>query len=171
MNTSMNNLTIEYDEGVIRKIKEMIENGLNKLQTFVKSERSNNLKYYYELDEKFNNIAKNLKKFEFLNNEFNYFISISSKILYIIKLNHENTSFGFCEYALNLFDFFIEIWEAKMNLLNNYSENEIKNYEKIQIEFKDRYWNYESKFYLEIYKTMEDFKPHEIYEIHENIRD
>lgn len=95
MNTSMNNLTIEYDEGVIRKIKEMIENGLNKLQTFVKSERSNNLKYYYELDEKFNNIAKNLKKFEFLNNEFNYFILISSKILYIIKLNHENTSLDF----------------------------------------------------------------------------
>lgn len=58
-----------------------------------------------------------------------------------------------------------------MNLLNNYSENEIKNYEKIQIEFKDRYWNYESKFYLEIYKTNGDFKPHEIYEIHENIRD
>lgn len=164
------NITIAYDENIITKIKELIKNGVEKLESFVKSKTKPDLSFYNELDEKFNHIAKNLEKYEFLDNEFNYFLSISSKILYIVRRNYQNDSFGHCDYALELFDFFMEILDAKINLINNFCEDETRKYEKIQTEFKARYWDFESEFYLNIYKSTGEFSEEELYKIHENLR-
>ena len=155
-------ITIEYDENIIRRVE--------KLESFVKSKTKLSMSFYNEFDEKFNHIAKNLEKYEFLDNEFNYFLSISSKILYIVRKNYQNDSFRHCDYALELFDFFMEILDAKINLINNFCEDEIRKYEKIQTEFKARYWDFESEFYLNIHKSTGEFSEKELYKIHENLR-
>ena len=51
MYTTINyNPPIEFDEDIISKIKEMIEKGLNKLKSFVKSKTNSNLNFYNELN-------------------------------------------------------------------------------------------------------------------------
>lgn len=152
MDTITTKPTIDYDKEIVSKIKEMIKKGLNKLESFIKSEKTNNLEFYHEMDERFNNIAKKLEKYEFLDNEFEYFLSVSSKISYIVLKNCEDYSFGHCDYALELFDFLIEILEAKQELIKNYSEKELKKYEKAQEYFENRYWEYQKEFYLNIHK-------------------
>ena len=60
MNTSINtNLSIDYDAKIISKIKEMIKEGLYKLKSFVEVKKQSKFKIYYELEEKFNEIASN----------------------------------------------------------------------------------------------------------------
>ena len=162
-----NNVTIEYDENIICKLKEMIELGLNKLKSFVKSDESK-FEVFREMDERFNDIAKNLEKYEFLSNEFNYFLSISSKILYVIHRNCENHSFGHCEYAVELFDFFIEIWDVKIQFIH--SKITFRGYDEIQKEFEKRYWEYEREFYLHVHESDEGYCEEEIYDIHKKLR-
>lgn len=166
-----NNLTVEYNEEIISKIEEMIKKGLNKLKSFANSMKTNNLEFYYEMDERFNNIAKKLEKYEFLNDEFEYFLSVSSKILYIIRKNCKDHTFGHCDYALKLFDFIIEILESKQELIKNYSENELNNYERAQKDFEDRYWEYQKEFYLNIHDSDGELSEKEIYNIHEKLRE
>ena len=119
----------------------------------------------------FNNIAKKLEKHKILNNEFEYFLSVSSKISYIVLKNCEDYSFGHCDYALELFDFLIEILEAKQELIKNYSEKELKKYEKAQEYFENRYWEYQKEFYLNIHESDGKFSEKEIYNIHEKLRE
>lgn len=171
MNVITNKPTIEYDEEIILNIKEMIKKGLNKLESFIKSEKTNNLEFYHEMDERFNNIAKKLEKHKILNNEFEYFLSVSSKISYIVLKNCEDYSFGHCDYALELFDFLIDILEAKQELIKNYSEKELKKYEKAQEYFENRYWEYQKEFYLNIHESDGKFSEKEIYNIHEKLRE
>ena len=147
MNTSINtNLSIDYDAIIISKIKEMIKEGLYKLKSFVEVKKQSKFKIYYELEEKFNEIALKLEKYEFLNNELNYFLSISDKILYIVNENCINTSFGHCDFALNLFDVFIELLESKIRLIRH-------------------------DFYNEIYESTGEFSEKELYEIHKSLRE
>lgn len=162
------NPTIEYNENILAKIKEMIETGLKKLKSLVKSEDNMQFKIYYEIDEKFNNIAKKLEKYEFLSNEFNYFISISSKIKYIIYKNCENNSFGHFDYALELFELYDEILDAKIELIH---DSNFEKYENMQVNFRNIYWEYEREFYLNIHVSNGDFTQEEIYKIHENLRE
>jgi hypothetical protein len=55
-----------------------------------------------------------------------------------------------------VFDFLIEILEAKRELIKNYSEKELKKYEKAQKYFENRYWEYQKEFYLNIHKPDDD---------------
>jgi hypothetical protein len=153
------------------KVYRWIKKGLNKLKSFANSMKTNNLEFYYEIDERFNNIAKKLEKYEFLNDEFEYFLSVSSKILYIIRKNCKDYTFGHCDYALKLFDFIIEILESKQELIKNYSENELNNYERAQKDFEDRYWEYQKEFYLNIHESDGELSEKEIYNIHEKLRE
>lgn len=162
------NHAIAYDENIITKIKEMIESGLNKLKFLVKSENKIKFKIYYEIDKKFNSIAKKLEKYDFLSNEFKYFISISSKIKYIIYKNCKNDSFGHFDYALELFELYDEILDAKIELIHN---SNFEKYEKMQVNFRNVYWEYEREFYLNIHVSNGDFTQEEIYRIHENLRE
>ena len=117
------NQTIDYDSKIIPKIKKIINEGFEKLKTFVNI-KSSKFKEYEELEEKFNDIANNLEKYDFFNDELTYFLLITDEILYIIYENCENTSFGHYDFALELFDFFIEIWNEKIKLIKNYSTKE-----------------------------------------------
>ena len=172
MNTTIKtDIPIAYDSKIISKIKEMIKEGLYKLKSFVKVKEQPKYEIYYELEHKFNEIALKLEKYEFLNNELNYFLSISDKILYIVQKNCKNTSFGHCDFALYLFDVFIELWESKSRLINNYCETELKRYETYQIHFKNIYGEIRHEFYNEIYESNGEFSEKELYEIHESLRE
>ena len=111
----------DYDSDIISIIKEMINDGFEKLKSFINI-KSSKFDAYYELEEKFNNIADNLEKYGIFKEELTYFLLISDEILYIVYQNCENASFGHCEFALELFDFFIEIWNAKIQLCKNFSK-------------------------------------------------
>jgi hypothetical protein len=169
--TINNNRNIDYDEDIITKIKEMIEKGLRKLKSFVKSNKKSDLKFYYDIDERFNRIANTLEQFDFLSNEFDYFLSISNNILYIIFKNCTDPTFGHYDYALELFDFFKEIWDAKLKLIDNYDETSLKEYEESQEDFRDRSWKYQQEFYLNIHESSGEFTGKEIYSIHEKLRE
>ena len=122
MNNAINNHSIfAYDDTLIEKIRQILQQGLEKLKAFVKTRKESKFTVYDELDEKFNEIAQKLEKCEILNDEFNYFLAISDKILYIVKKNCEDPSFDHCEFALELFDFFKELWNQKIELLNDFS--------------------------------------------------
>lgn len=116
---------------------------------------------YRELDDKFDDIANNLRNFDYFQFEFKYFLFIKNKILYIVYQNCKDNSFGHCDFALKLLDFFIEIWEAKINLKPNLSEDQ---YISLQNEFKKRYHEYKREYYWDIYKYSEDFNEKEMYE-------
>lgn len=172
MNTSINtNISIDYDSEIISKIKEMIKEGLYKLKSFVKVKKQSKFEIYYELEEKFNEIALKLEKYEFLNNELNYFLSISDKIIYIVHKNCIDASFRHCDFALHLFDIFIELLESKIRLINNYCDFELKRHEKFKIHFKDVYGEIRHEFYNEIYESNGKFSDKELYEIHESLRE
>lgn len=171
MNTSINtNISIDYDSEIISKIKKMIKEGLCKLKSFVKVKKQSKFEIYHELEEKFNEIALKLEKYEFLNNELNYFLSISDKVIYIVHKNCIDTSFGHFDFALHLFDVFIELLESKIRLINNYCNLELKRHKKFNIHFKNIYGEIRHEFYNEIYESSEEFSEKELYEIHESLR-
>lgn len=170
-NNINNNIAIEYDPEIISKIKEIIKEGFEKLKSFVKSKNKSSFDIYFELDEKFNDIALRLEKFEFLNEELDYFLSISDKILYIIHSNCINPTFGHCDFALELFNLFKEIWDKKIRLITNYSHLELERYNEFKNSFKIKYGKYRHKFYLEIHKSTGEFSEKEIYKLHESLRE
>ena len=163
------NQTIDYDSNFISKIKEMINEGFDKLNSFIKI-KSSKFKAYNELEEKFNDIANNLEKYDYFNDELTYFLLISDEILYIIYQNCENTSFGHCDFALELFNFFIEIWNEKIRLTKNYSSKELKKNNIIKLNFKNRYHEYRREFYWNIYEYSDDFDEDEMYEFAKSLK-
>ena len=163
------NQTIDYDSKIIPKIKKIINEGFEKLKTFVNI-KSSKFKEYEELEEKFNDIANNLEKYDFFNDELTYFLLISDEILYIIYQNCENTSFGHCDFALELFNFFIEIWNEKIRLTKNYSSKELKKHNIIKLNFKNRYHEYRREFYWNIYEYSDDFDEDEMYEFAKSLK-
>ena len=164
------NTPIVYNPEIISKIKEMINEGFNKLKAFVKVKKQSKFEIYCELEEKFNSIALKLEKYDIFNDELDYFLLISDEILYIIHQNCEDNTFGHCEFALELFDFFMEIWNAKIELSENYSKIEIEKYSKLKISFKERYHQYRREFYWNIYEYSEDFDENESYEFAKTLR-
>lgn len=157
------NIPIVYDPEKLTNIKEMIKEGFDKLKNLIKSEPLK-INIYNELDEKFKDIANNLERYEFLNDELTYLQLISDEILYIIDQNCKDSYFGHCDFALELFDFFVEIWNAKIRLIENYSKTELKNHETLKLDFKKRYHKYRREFYWNIYEYSDDFDENEMYE-------
>ena len=164
------NQSIDYDPNTISKIKEIVKYGFEKLKNLVKSIKSHNYEIYYEVKQVLNKISNKLANIESFKNEYNYLILLKSEILHIIYKNCENSTFGHCSFALELMDFFIEIWNAKVNLVENYSEAQLKKYEELQNSFKKRYRKYRREFYSDIYELSEDCSEEEFYEIHASLR-
>ena len=164
------NISIVYDTEILNKIKEMIQEGFDKLKNLVNSEPPK-FNIYDELKDKFNDIENNLKSYDFLNEELTYLILISDEILYILNQNCKDSSFGHCDFALELFDFFIEIWNAKIRLIENYSEIELKKHETLKSNFKKRYHTYRREFYWNIYEYSEDFDEKEMYEFAKSLKE
>ncbi|MBQ7928546.1 MAG: hypothetical protein IJ287_07410 [Methanobrevibacter sp.] len=164
------NISIVYDTEILNKIKEMIQEGFDKLKNLVNSEPPK-FNIYDELKDKFNDIENNLKSYDFLNEELTYLLLISDEILYILNQNCKDSSFGHCDFALELFDFFIEIWNAKIRLIENYSEIELKKHETLKSNFKKRYHTYRREFYWNIYEYSEDFDEKEMYEFAKSLKE
>ena len=53
--------TVVYDEDIISKIKEIMEKGVTKLKSFIKSKIKPDLKLYNELDCEFDDILSKLE--------------------------------------------------------------------------------------------------------------
>ena len=156
MNTATSN-TIDFDPEIMEKIREMIKEGFDALKSFVKSKIDTDFRIYYEIEEKLNNIPDKLRNLNSFNNEFAYFRFIKGKILHIIYENCKSDSFGHCDFAIELFDFFIDVWNAKIMLNNNCCKEELEIYERKQSDFKKRHHMYRHKFYCDIYTASGEF--------------
>lgn len=77
-----------------------------------------------------------MRDIESLNDEFEYFLFIKRKILHIVYQNCEDENYGHCDYALELFDFFMEIWDARIKLNREFIQEELELYKEQQISFK-----------------------------------
>lgn len=90
-----------------------------------------------------------------------YQSKIKSSIFY---RNCVEENFGHYDFTLKLFDLFIEIWNAKVQLIKN--ELELDEYEMLQKEFKKRYREYRKEYLLNIQGYSENYPEDTIYKIH-----
>ena len=170
------NQTIDYDANIVSKIKEMIKEGFENLKSFVKINsneitiKTPNFEFYNELDKKFDEISLKLKELK-LCDEFNYFLSISDYILYIVHQNSMDSTFGHCNFALELLEFFMELFTTNVNFYNSLLKITEKKFKKVQTNFKQQFWEYRSHFYCNIYQPTGEFSEEEMYEIHKSLRD
>lgn len=170
------NIPIVYNPEVLDNIKEMIKEGFDKLNSFVKTKinekniKTPNFKFYNELDLKFDEISFKLKELK-LCDEFNYFLSISDYILYIVHQNSIDSTFGHCNFALELLDFFTELFKTNTEFYNSYGKVSTNEFKTMQKKFKERYWDYRYIFYSEIYQSSGSFTDKEMYEIHKSLRE
>ncbi len=169
------NITIEYDEEMLLKLKEMIEEGWMKLKSFVKintnqkavSKQKPNLDFYHDLKEKFKNISIKLKELK-LCEELRYFLSVSHLINYIVYENSLNSSFGHCCFAIELLKFFIRLFKTNLQFYNKSYEN--YDFQKTQREFEKIHFNYIREFYWNIYQPDTDFDENNMYEYAKSLR-
>lgn len=110
--------TVVYDEDIISKIKEIMEKGVTKLKSFIKSKIKPDLKLYNELDCEFDDILSKLEDLK-LCQERRYFLSIKRMILYIVRKNSYDKDFGHCNFALELLHFFIEMFKTNIDFYQN----------------------------------------------------
>lgn len=162
------NPTIEHDENIIAKIREMIEKGLDKLKFFLKSERKPNLDFYNELDDAFDEIISKLEYLE-LWEERRYFLPISRMILHIIYENSKDNNFGYCEFALELLDFFIELFEINTAFYTSKCNKE--EFDLHRNICKQRYHDYRRIYYRNIYKPSGNYSEKELYEILKGLKE
>lgn len=169
------NISIVYDTEIISKIKEMIKEGLDKLKSFVKTKidektiQTQNFKFYYELDQKFDEISFKLKELNMCN-EYNYFLSISDYILYIVRQNSIDTNFSHCSFAFELLNFFRELFKTNLKFYISNQEFSTREFRTTQKKFKKKYWNYRYIFFSDIYQSSGDISEKEMYKIHEHLR-
>lgn len=154
--------TIEYDD-MISKIKEMIEKGLNKLKSFVKSKINPNLNFYRELDSEFDEIASKLEELGLLE-EYKYFIAIEDMILYIVQKNSINNRFGHCNFAVDLLDFFIDLFKTNLEFYNM-DDSIDKEFACHRNNYKNKYHEYRRIFYQDIYEPSGNYSEEDLYEI------
>lgn len=167
-------ITIVYDEDIISKIKEMIEEGRQKLKSFVKSKTNQtyykeeqNLDFYFELKERFKNISLKLEELR-LCEELRYFLSISHLINYIVYKNSLDASFGHCCFAVDLLQFFIRIFKTNMQFYNDPNEND--NFQKVQEEFEKIHFEYVREFYWNIYQPDGEYDEFKMYEFAKSLK-
>lgn len=135
-----------YDEDIIFKTIEIMENESNKLKSFIKSKVKPDLNLYKELDSEFDEIISKLEDLK-LCQERRYFLSIKRMILYIVRKNSYNKDFGHCNFALELLHFFIEMFKTNIDFyqkstqINNFKEQECKR----------KYLDYRRFYYQNIY--------------------
>ena len=120
------------------------------------------------MDLKFDEISFKLKELK-LCDEFNYFLSISDYILYIVHQNSIDSTFGHCNFALELLEFFIELFKTNIEFYNSYGKVSTNEFKTVQKNFKERYWDYRYIFYSDIYQSSGSFTDEEMYEIHKSL--
>lgn len=173
MNT-YKNIPIVYNQEILSRIREIIEEEFEKLKAFVKkvsySTKTPNFEFYNELDEKFDEITFKLKELK-LCNEFNYFISISDYILYIVHQNSIDSTFGHCNFAIELLEFFMKIFQTNTNYYNSSLNADSEEFKIMQNSFKDKYHQYRREFYWNIYEQSDDFDEKEMYEFAKTLRE
>lgn len=165
-----NSQTIDFDENIITQLKELIDNGLNKLRSFVKSRTKPNLDFYNELDCEFDEISSKLEYLE-LWQEHRYFLSIKRMILYIIRENSYDPHFGHCNFALELLKFFIEMFKTNIEF---YKDDEIINtpyFNDYQEAYKKKYYDYRRIYYQNIYKSSEGYSENYAYEFLKSLKE
>ena len=175
MYTNMNpSITIGHDETTISNIKEMIEEGWEKLKSFIKSRadqtlllKEANLDFYHELKERFKNITLKLKELK-LCEELRYFLSVSHLINYIVYKNSLDSSFGHCDFAADLLKFFKKIFETNIQFYNETYENDY--FKKVQEEFEKIHFEYIREFYWNIYQQDDEFDEEKMYKIAKSLR-
>lgn len=166
---------IVYDPEILNKIKKMIQEGFEKLKSFVKKAheknvtKKTNFNFYMEIEQKFDEITYKLKELK-LCEEFNYFISISDYILYIIHENSIDSTFGHCNFALELLEFFMEIFTTDIKYYNSPLTSNSDEFKTIQNKFKEKYHRYRREFYWNIYEYSDDFDEKEMYEFAKSLR-
>ena len=152
-------ITISYDKEIISKLKEMLEENWQKLKSFVKDKNQEvNLDFYNDLKGEFKNIALKFKELKLLG-ELRYLLSISHMINYIVWKNSIDSSFGYCGFAVELLEFYLDMFQTNLDS----HEFDIKS------EYKRKYCEYARKFYCEIYNEDDDFVTEEMHEFSKNI--
>ena len=169
MNLNTNkNIAIAYNENIISKIFNLMNSSYEKLKNFIKTKELN-VKFYYELNERFNDIALKLEKL-MLYEELGYFLALTRYISYIIKKNIDDEKFGHCDFALELLNFFIELFQTNLNFYKVIDKTSINEFNNTQEKLKMRYWQYRRKFYLNIYDPADNLCEDEIIKIMESMR-
>ena len=165
------NIPPKYDSIIEFKLKESLKllKTFSKLKYNIKITRIINLMFYNELDKNFDDISLKLKELK-LCDEYNYFLSISDYILYIVHQNSTDSKFGHYNFPVELLDFFMELFKASMNFYKSSTTNN-EEFTTMQAQFEEQYWKYRSQFYCEIYQPTGDFTEEEMYEIHKSLRD
>ena len=170
MNTTTNNtISIIYDENIITKIKKMIEKGLNKLESIVKSKIRPNLNFYYKLECEFDEIASKLEDLK-LCEERRYFLSIADMILYIVYENSHDSHFGHCNFALEVFNFFINLFKGNIQFYVE-SEFDERGFITHQNNYQQKYYEYRTLFYQGIYDSSDNYSENEVYEFLKSLKD
>ncbi|MBE6496897.1 MAG: hypothetical protein E7Z81_01230 [Methanobrevibacter sp.] len=170
------NIPIVYDPEKLTNIKEMIKEGFEKLNRFVKAKinekkvKTPNFEFYNELDQKFDEIASKLKELK-LYDEFNFFLSISDYILYIVYQNSIDSTFGHCNFAIELLNFFTELFKTNTEFYYSSVKISHNEFKTIQKKFKEKYWNYRYLFYGDIYQSSGSYTDEKMYEIHKSLRE
>lgn len=156
-------ITISYDEEIISKLKEMLEEGGQKLKSFVKAKKeilhsNQNLDFYNDLKDEFKNIALKLKELN-LFEELRYFLSVSHMINYIVYKNSIDSSFGYCGFAVELLEFYLDMFQT------NVDGHEFD----VESQSKRKYCQYARKFYWDICNPDDDFATEEMHEFGKNL--
>lgn len=167
-----NNIAIEYDENIISKIKEMIEEGWKKIINFFKLQNKGldqnpNFDFYQELTGKLNKISIELEELN-LFDELKYFLSISHMVKYIVYENSSDSSFGHCCFAVDLLKFFLYLFKTNLNYYNGQIEYET--FQDVQKEFKRKHFEYKREFYWNIYQIDEAFNRDKMYDVAKSLR-
>ena len=170
---SNNNILLECNRHRISEIEELSNDGFEKLKSSIeKSSRTTanpNFELYGELNQTFYEISLKLKELK-LYSEHYYFVSIKDYILYIARQNSVDSTFGHCNFALELLDFFMELFKSNLKFYDSKIET-CDEFKRLQKKFKERYWDYRCIFYSDIYHPSGDFTEEEMYELHKSLRD
>jgi hypothetical protein len=160
----INNQHHEFDEDFISQIKEILEKGLNKIKSFVKSKVKPKSDFYKELDCEFDQISYMLEDLGF-HEECRYFLSIKDMVLYVVNKNSNNSDFGYCDFAVDLLDFFISLFKRNLEFYREGVSADDESFRLHRDSYKKEYRNYRRIFYQEIYKPSGRFTEDELYEV------
>lgn len=169
---SNNNIILECNWHRISEIEEFSNEGFDKLKSSIEKSstaKNPNFELYDKLNQTFYEISIKLKELK-LCTEHYYFVSIKDYILYIVRQNSVDSTFGHCNFALELLDFFMELFKSNLKFYKTGIKRPDE-FKRLQKKFKERYWDYRCIFYSDIYQPSGDFTEEEMYEIHEHLRD
>jgi len=85
-------------------------------------------------------------------------------VLYIVHENSHNPHFGFCSFALELLNFFIDMFKKNIEFYTTESGFDKAEFINHQKSYKKKYHEYRSIFYQGIYESSGKYSENELYE-------